>query len=400
LLSIFLVVLVDIFGLTLVIPLLSIYAEHFSATPLTATLLVSTYAACQLFAAPVIGQLSDRFGRKPLLLISQLGTCLGFVVMAKAQALWMLYLARAIDGVTAGNLPLAQAYIADTTRPEDRTRSFALIGIAFGLGFFVGPAVTGYLVRYGLAAPIWAAAGLSATSVVCTLVLLPGGPPPARAAGDGPGGRRPSVFAFGVYADLFARPRLRSLFGQFFAYVCSFSVFTSGFALFSERRFTWRGAPFSPREVGYLFAYAGFLGIVLQGGLIGRLVKRFGEPRLIVAGFSSLVLAYAALGFVVHIPPLVLTTTLSSFGNGVIRPTLTGLISRAARADEQGTVLGVNSSLASAAAILAPAVGGLILERAPLSVWALLSSTAALLGLYGASRRRKEAYDDALDHGH
>jgi MFS family permease len=396
LLSIFLVVLVDIFGLTLVIPLLSIYAEHFSATPLQATLLVSTYAVCQLLAAPVLGRLSDRFGRKRLLLISQLGSCLGFIVMARASTLWMLYLARALDGVTAGNLPLAQAYIADTTKPENRTRAFAIIGIAFGLGFFVGPFVTGYLVGYGFTAPIWLAVAMSATSVLATLVLLPGGPPPANAiAAAGPGGRRPSVFAFGVFRELFTRPQLRGLLTQFLAYVGCFTVFTSGFALFAERRFRWHGAPFSPREVGYLFAYAGFLGIVLQGGLIGRLVKRFGERALVITGFAALVAGYAGLAMVTALPLLVLITTVSSFGNGVVRPTLTGLISRAARPDEQGTVLGVTSSLNSIAAIIAPAMGGYLLERGLLPGWPLLAGLGAGLGLMGALLSRAPATPSA-----
>jgi MFS family permease len=388
LLSIFLVVLVDVFGLTLVIPLLAIYAERFSATPFTATLLVSTYAFCQLLSAPVIGQLSDRYGRKPLLVLSQLGTCVGFVVMAKTQALWMLFVARAIDGATAGNLPLAQAFIADSTAPENRTRSFAIIGIAFGMGFFVGPVVTAWLVRYGYTAPIWAAVGLSATSIVATLVLLPGGSPPAT-SDAGPAGRRPSVFAFDIYRELFTRRGLRGLLGQFFAYVFSFSLFTSGFALFAERRFTWHGMPFSPREVGFLFAYSGFLGIVLQGGLIGRLVKRFGEQGLVVAGFASLAVAYALLAFVAQIPALVVVATIFAFGNGVSRPSLTGLVSRVARPEEQGTVLGVTSSLASLAAIVAPPIGGYVLERGLLSGWPLVAGIAALVGLIGALTRSR-----------
>ena len=139
LLPIFLIVLVDIFGLTIIIPLLSIYSEHFGATPLQATLLVSVYALCQLVSAPLLGKASDRFGRKPLLLASQMGTFLGFLLLARATTLWMVYLSRVIDGATAGNISLAQAYISDNTEAKDRTKSFALIGIAFGLGFFVGP---------------------------------------------------------------------------------------------------------------------------------------------------------------------------------------------------------------------------------------------------------------------
>jgi MFS family permease len=308
--------------------------------------------------------------------------------MAKTQSLWMLFLARAIDGATAGNLPLAQAFIADTTAPSNRTRAFALIGIAFGLGFFVGPVVTAWLVRYGFTAPIWAAVALSATSIACTIILLPGGPPPAASTAAGPGGRRPSVFAFSIYRDLFTRHGLRGLLAQYFLYVFSFTLFTSGFALFAERRFTWQGVPFSPREVGFLFAYVGFLGIVLQGGLIGRLVKRFGEHSLVIAGFSSLVVAYVLLSFVAKIPALIVVATIASFGNGVSRPSLTGLVSKTARPEEQGTVLGVTSSLASLAAIIAPPIGGYIIDRGFLEGWPLVAGIAAMGGVIGALRSR------------
>ena len=173
LLPVFLIVLVDVFGMTLVIPLLAIYAESFHATPLQATLLVSVFAACQLVSGPLIGFASDRTGRKPMLIISQIGTFIGFIVLARATSLWMIYLARVIDGSTAGNLSLAQAYISDNTPPEDRAKKFGLIGIAFGLGFFIGPSLTGFLsARFGLTAPIYLAAGMSATSVLCTTFLL------------------------------------------------------------------------------------------------------------------------------------------------------------------------------------------------------------------------------------
>lgn len=145
LIPIFLVVLVDVFGLTLVLPLLAIYAESLRATPLEATLLVSVFAACQLVSGPVLGRWSERTGRKPVLLLSQLGTLVGFLVMARASSLWLLFLARIIDGATAGNVTVAQAYIADNTRPGQRGRAFALIGMAFGLGFLCGPWVSGYL---------------------------------------------------------------------------------------------------------------------------------------------------------------------------------------------------------------------------------------------------------------
>ena len=391
LIPIFLVVLVDVFGLTLVIPLLAIYAERFGATPLQATLLVSVFALCQLVAAPILGSLSDRYGRRPLLLISQAGTFLGFLIMAQASSLWMLYLARVIDGATAGNLSLAQAYISDNTEPKDRARSFALIGIAFGLGFFIGPFLTGYLVRYGMEAPIYLAAAMSATSIVFTFFLLRGGAPPRDADADaGPGGRRLSVLQLGTYTQYFRRPVLATLLCQFFLYVFCFSTFTSGFALFAERTFRHRGAPFGPREIGYLFAYVGLLGILLQGGLIGRLVRRFGEGPLLRAGFASLVVGYTMLGLVRDLAPLIVLSTIAAFGNGVLRPTLSSLISQRADKGEQGVVMGLTGSLQSMAAIVAPVIAGVLIERGLLRPWAFVAAGAALLGLLASPAQARQ----------
>ena len=384
LLPIFLIVLVDVFGLTLVIPLLAIYAERFDATPLQATLLVSVFAVCQLLSGPMLGQASDRIGRKPMLLLSQIGTCIGFLVMAGATSLWMLYVARIIDGATAGNLSIAQAYISDNTEPKNRSRAFALIGIAFGLGFFFGPFVTAHLVRYGLNAPIYLAAALSLTSFLATLLLIPGGPPPATqdtSAAALPGGRRLSALEWGTYVQYFQRPVLGGLLAQFFAYAFCFTTFTAGFALFAEKRFTWQGHAFTPREIGFLFAYTGFLGIILQGGLIGRLVKRVGEPRLVVAGFLALVVGYGALGVIHDVGPLVLVATISSFGNGVLRPVLSSLVSQNAGPHEQGTVIGLSQSLQSVAAIIAPGVAGFLIEHGQLTLWSWCAGVAAVAGV-------------------
>ncbi len=385
---IFLIVLVDVFGFTLVIPLLAIYAEHFHATPFQATLLVSVYAACQLVAGPLIGRASDRLGRKPLLLVSQAGTLIGFLVMANASSLWMLYLARVIDGFTAGNLSLAQAYISDHTTAENRAKSFGIIGVAFGLGFFLGPFVTGLLAKHqGLTAPIWLAAGMSALSILCTAALLPGGPPPVHQTDDGPaapGGQRLSLFEVSAYARYFRMPVLDGLLVQFFCFTFSFTTFTSGIALFCERRFTWEGHPFGPAEVGYLFGLVGFLGLILQGGLIGRLVKRFGEPTLVLTGFLSLVICYLVLGQIETVGLLGLTAVFGSYGNGVLRPALTSLITQIADRREQGLVLGLTQSLNSVSAIVAPALGGLLIQAGWLTTWALVAATAALGGVAAA----------------
>jgi MFS family permease len=389
LLPIFLIVLVDVFGLTLVIPLLAIYAEHFGATPFEATALVSIYAVCQLVSGPMLGRISDSVGRKPMLLVSQVGTLIGFLLLARAHALWMIYVSRVIDGSTAGNLALAQAYISDHTRAEDRAKSFALIGIAFGVGFFVGPSVTAALVVYGLPAPVYLAAALSMTSILCTAFLLPSGPPPSLSDGDGvagPGGRRPSPFALATYATYFGRPVLRGLFVQFLCFAFAFATFTSGFALFAERRFSWRGHAFGPREIGFLFAYSGLLGILVQGGLMGRLVRRFGERALVVAGFAGMAVGYGVLGAIGSVLALLIASTFASLGNAILRPALSSLVTQAAGRGEQGVVIGVTQSLMSLAQITAPLLGGFLIGRGLLGTWAIVAATAATLGLVAGQR--------------
>jgi DHA1 family tetracycline resistance protein-like MFS transporter len=383
LIPIFLIVLVDVFGLTLVLPLQAIYAEHFGASPLQATLLVSVFAVCQLVASPLLGSWSDRIGRKSVLLFSQIGALFGYLTMASATSLWMIYVARVIQGTTAGNLSIAQAYIADHSEAKDRAKSFAIIGVAFGLGFFIGPAVTGMLVRYGLAAPIFVAAGMSGLSIVCTLLLLPGGVSMRATPPEGalPGGKRLSVLEWRSYLAYFDRPALAAMLMQFLFYSMCFTVFTSGFSLYAERRYTYDGHPFTPREIGYLFAYSGFLGLILQGGLMGRLVKRFGERGLVLSGFASLVVGFAIIAGTNTLWGLALSATVSGFGNAVLRPTLSSLISQSAARHEQGTVIGLTQSLQSVAQIVAPLLAGLLLERSLLWQWGAMAATAALVGL-------------------
>lgn len=394
LLPIFLIVLVDVLGLTIILPLLAFYAEGLGATPTQVGALTSTYAVCQLVSGPILGKLSDRMGRKPILLVSQLGTLVGFIVLARAHALWVVFLSRVIDGSTAGNLSIAQAWIADNTEPKDRARSFAVIGIAFGIGFLVGPAMSGLIAaRFGYAAPVWLAAALSLTSMLCTALLLPGGgPPPAHAdeGPAGPGGKRLALLDWGAYATYFRREALGRRLLQYFLFAAAFAAFTSGFALFAERRLEWDGHKFDAHEVGLVFAYAGFLGIVLQGGLIGRLVRRYGEAALVRAGFAASVVGYLLLSATVHVPLLLASATVSSFGNGVLRPALTSLITQQVGRAEQGTVLGLTQSLLSVAQITAPLVGGFLIDHGRLSAWALFSGGLSALALL-VWRERKAA---------
>ena len=377
--------LVDVLGLSIIIPLLPFYAEHFGASATVVGTLVSSFAFCQLIAGPILGKLSDRMGRKPLLIVSQIGTCIGFLILAGAQSLWMVFLSRIIDGATAGNLSLAQAYIADVTKPEERTKSFAVIGIAFGIGFLIGPALSGWLSHYSYTYPILVAAALSAGSVICTATLLPSVEPHTLNQ-SGPGGKRLGVLDWRTYGQYFTRPELGPLLLQFFFFAFSFSMFVNGFALFSGRRFTWHGKPFDAMQVGFILAWVGFLSIILQGGLIGKLVKRFGELSLVRSGFLVTAVTSFWLARVDSIGELLANTGVSSYGSGVVRPAVTALITQKASKQEQGVVLGLTQSLTSVSAIIAPVVAGALIDRGWLAAWAIGVGLVALCGMIAAYR--------------
>jgi multidrug resistance protein len=387
LLPIFLIVFVDVLGFTIVIPLLSLYAERFGASRLVATTLVSVYAVCSLVSTPVIGNLSDRYGRRPLLLVSQAGTCAGFIFLGLSNTLWMVFAGRVLDGITAGNLSTAQAYISDHTRPEDRAKSFGIIGIAFGIGFMFGPGFGGWLSdHYGMHMPFVVAACLSGLSIACTWTLLPRELPPQQgtpAEIAGPAGRRPSAFDVATYADYFRRAGLGAVYLQYFLFTFAFSCFTSGFALFAEARWGW-----TARETGYLFTYAGLLGIILQGGLIGRLVKRYGEVKLSIAGFVSLLAGYLMLGYAEPLAFLLVTATVYGFGSGVLRPVLSSRISQMVGRHEQGVALGIAGSLSSLAMTLAPPTGGAMLDQGWLQGWTIVAAIVSLIGLVAAVATR------------
>lgn len=367
LLPIALTVFVDVLGLTLMLPLLPFYAEHFDATPVMVGALIASYAVCQLISGPMLGRASDRLGRKPVLLVSQMGTFASLLVIGFSTNLWMLFVGRMIDGLTAGNLTIAQAYISDVTKPEDRTKSFAIIGIAFGSGFLVGPAISGFLAhRYGFAAPAFGAAALSLTSIVFTATLLPSTKPTASTA------RRGIVATLTRFMAMPA-PRRRLL--EFFAFTLSFSSLVGGLAMFLERRFHY-----NVEKTGWIFAYSGLIGGLAQGD-IGRLVKKLGEPKLSMIGFATMAIGYCFLGVTYHLPMLLGLVTIAGFGVAVTRPALTTLITKSVGADEQGAALGASQSLTSIAQILAAPAVGFLIERGQLLLYGLTAGGFALVGM-------------------
>lgn len=396
-LPIFLVVAIDVLGFTIILPLLPFYSERLGASPAVVGTIVSIYAVFQLIAGPILGQLSDRVGRRPVLLISQAGTFIGFLLLAFSTRIWMVFLSRAIDGATAGNLSIAQAYISDVTKPENRAKAFAIIGVAFGFGFLVGPAIAGFLARYGYQAPIFTACALSFASILCTFFLLPRREvihehnDADAADATGPGGKRLSLISWGEYRKYFRERELARLLAQWLLFSLSFSTFISGFALFAERRYHWNGHPVGVQEVGYIFAFNGFIGIIMQGGMVGRMVKWFGEKRVVKLGFASTLLGYAAVGLTHTVGQLLCVMALTSMAGAGLRPALTSLVTQKAGRREQGVILGLTQSLTSVAQITAPVIAGLLIDKEFLTTWAVWAGILAGLALFFQNPSRSSA---------
>ena len=373
LVPIFLVILVDLLAVSVMLPLLPFYAESFGASPSMVGLLLSVFAVCQLLAGPPLGQWSDRIGRKPVLLVSQIGTLVGFIMLGLANTLWVVFAARILDGLTAGNMTVAQACISDVTPPHERTQAFGIVGIAYGLGFLLGPALSGYLVRFGPSYPIAAAAGLSAVSILATWRLLPSVAPADTAD-------RSIAWSWRAYTRPLGERQAGPHFWQFFAYQLAISAFFSGFALFAERRLTLRDIPFGAREVGYTFAYLGLVGIVFQGAL-GPMVKRVSESTIVRLGFALTGLSFVLLLFASRMPSVLLVMTVFAVGTAVLRPSLTSLITQRTPRTQQGMVLGLMQSLQSVAQIIAPLAAGVLIERQLLSAWAWVGAAVGAAGL-------------------
>jgi predicted MFS family arabinose efflux permease len=277
-----------------------------------------------------------------------------------------LYLARVIDGCTAGNLSIAQAYISDVTKPENRTRAFGFIGIAFGTGFLLGPAISGFLARrFDYSAPAFGAAGLSALSIILTASLLPG----KHVAKHSSSPRR--RLDLGRY---FRQPGPRKRLLEFFAFTMSFSTVIGGLALYLNARFE-----FDVERTGYVYALSGLVGAIIQGG-ISRLARSLGEARLSFVGFASMAIGYMSLGAARIIPVLIAIVAVASFGAAVTRPSLTTLLTKSVGPDEQGALLGTSQSLAGISQIAGPVIAGWLIGRGQLAAYGLVAGGFALLG--------------------
>jgi DHA1 family tetracycline resistance protein-like MFS transporter len=343
----------------MVIPILPFYASspEFRATPFEIGMLFSIYSWMQFFFSPILGRLSDRYGRRPILFISLLGSALGYFVIGFANTLVVVFIGRIIGGITGANISTAQAYIADVTTKENRAKGMGLFGAAFGLGFILGPALAGVLSKYGIHVPFYFAAVLSLANAVALYFILPESlKPGAYAANEGRKGNVAEIL------DSLRDRRFRAIAAIYFLLITAFSIMTYAFVLFTDFTFNY-----DAEQNGYLFAYVGFLAIIMQGGVFGIAAKTFGEERLVVFGCIMLAVSLFAMPFTSPVfgglAGLLIVSGFLSFGNAFASPALTSLASKFAGDHEQGRVMGVMQSGAALARAIGPTIGGVLLNN-------------------------------------
>jgi MFS family permease len=372
-------VFIDLVGFGIIIPILPLYAERHGATPVEVGLLLASYSAMQFVFAPVLGSLSDRVGRKPVLAVSLYGTAVASFALGAASlwpgALWLIFLARIVDGITGANIATAQAYVADVTTPEKRAKGLGLIGMAFGLGFVLGPAIGGLLAAVDVALPFYAVGTLAAVNATLMLVRLP---EPERHIAFATEART----RFGRLTAALRDARTRLLLVVILLATTAFAAMEATLALLLKDRFE-----FDASHTAWAFAYVGVVMAVVQGGLVARLVDRVGERPLVVFGTALLASALLLLGLPL---PASLTLVLGALGllalgSGLQTPATSALVSRLTPASQQGAALGISQSMSAIGRIAGPLLGGALYQFGwglPYYVGAAVMATALVIAIY------------------
>jgi DHA1 family tetracycline resistance protein-like MFS transporter len=389
LLTIFLIVFVDLLGFSLILPLLPYYAEEYGATPAIIGMLVASYAAAQFIGAPLLGRLSDRIGRRPVLLLSVAGTGIGFLLLGFAEpighliagwinpqaadifVLGVLFASRILDGLTGGNITVAQAYITDVTDEQNRARGLGIIGAAFGLGFIIGPAVGGALSKWGYSLPAFVAAAVSLANLFLIFFLLPESLTHEQRK-DAKQNRRPP-FTFSALTQAIKRPRVGPLLQVRFFFALAFATFQTIFALFAQ------SIGLSSQTTGFVLAYVGVLSVITQGGLIGPLTRRIKENSLMITGLWVMTGALFAWSFTRNLWQVLLLILPLAVAGGVLNTVIQSTITKAVSHQEVGGILGISASLESITRIIAPLAGGYLLQN--LGLWAPGIFSAILMAL-------------------
>ena len=358
LMIIFLTIFIDLVGFGIVIPLLPFYAEELHATPFDIGVLVSSYSLMQFIFSPIWGNLSDRYGRRPILFWTIIGSSCGYWILGFANVLWMLYAGRILAGIMGGNLSTAQAYIADVTSRENRAKGMGLFGMAFGFGFIIGPALAGILSRFGHHVPFLFAAVMSLCNAVLLYFILPESRKPSDATAST---RRRNRLA--DLAEALTDKRFGLITVEYFLVIGAFAIMTTAFAYYMMVKFGYNA-----EKTGYLLAYVGFISALIQGGLFGRLANRIGEAWLVAFGSLVLVITLFAVPFVGSdaggLIVLLIGMAGFSLGNSLASPALTSLASKTVSEEDQGKSFGIMQSAASLGRVLGPLLCGVLLNNA------------------------------------
>ncbi len=378
----FLTVFIHLVGFGLLLPLLPYYAETYGATGVAVGLLNTSYSFMQFLSSPLWGRLSDRIGRRPVILASLIATAASYIVFGLATSLPVLFASRIFAGIAGGVIPTTQAYIADTTTPAERTKGMGLIGAAFGLGFIFGPALGGVLSRYGYSVPAFAAAGLALLAALFATFYLPESHPKAARSAMATRPLTPLL-----PTAMLRRPEMRPVFLLFFLGTLCFSALEATFALFGEHEYR-----IGPSHVGYLFAVVGTLSAAMQLGFVGWLSRRFGERALVLAGFTIMAAGMICAGITPPIALMVGAMGAIAIGNGLAAPSLAGLVSVSTSAEDQGGALGAYQSMGSLARSAGPFLGGFAFDYlgpgSPLWIGGIVVALSTLLALQLPRGRR------------
>jgi DHA1 family tetracycline resistance protein-like MFS transporter len=367
LIIVFVTVFIDLLGFGIIIPLLPFYAETFGAHAFTVAMLSTSFSLMQFIFAPLWGRLSDRIGRRPIIVFGLLGSCISYLAFGLATSLTALFAARIFAGIAGANIPTAQAVVADVTTPENRAKGMGMIGAAFGLGFIFGPAIGGYMSRFGYAAPGFFASALSLANFIAAWFLLPETLRPEHRAIE-------RVGRMDALRAALTRPHLPLLLLIGFLVVAAFSGFENTFALFAERRYGFHAS-----TIGYIFAFIGIVLVIVQGFLVGKTVRILGEHHIVPISLAIVAIGLLMIPGVHSIPALLVANGVLAVGMGFNNPSLMSLISRYTAPEDQGGVLGLTQSLNSLARIIGPMWGGFAFDR--IGIGAPYVSSAAVMGV-------------------
>ena len=400
---IFLIVLMDLLGFGIIVPLLAFYIPDMGDHPMKVTALFSVYSICQFIGAPILGLVSDRFGRRPVLALSQAGSAIGYLLLGAAalrfnsdsSRLILVYVSRIIDGFTGGNISTAQAYVSDVTTPQNRAKGMAMLGAAFGVGFSIGPAMGGIMGSLSLSLPGWIAAGLSALAAVLSWLRLPESRPTSETEAEN--WLHPSRFV-----PIIRNPVLVQLLAIGFCIMAAFVMMESTITLFLNEIFGWHEL-----GVGLYFLFVGIIIVAIQGGLIGRLTRRLGDWPLCITGPVLVAIGMIGLTRIAYLPRpvggvalalLLISGAINATGRSFQQPTLSSLLSKFSSRQEQGVVFGMYHGLSSLARVAGPALAGvayLYLHNA--GQFVVAAAIAIVMALWTLALRRPVPGEAAPD---